>query len=188
MEPRHSDVRRQKARTIESAYTDSTGQLVVHFTAKLSGREKNAPMYIRLHADSLLQALGDTSTLPPPLRPYRAQPSSRTFGKSYEHGAIVYIADSIMQRGLRNVSGADTLRGAVGVPGPAAGLVPASNIALEYIAVNGKHLLIVVPAPNKTRWWRYAVAPFAFAGDIATFPVQLVIALIALSNDKIPLS
>lgn len=194
------DRQSQKIKRVKDVYTDSTGALLINFTAKKSWIKRRVAMHLRIPADSLLQYYTSCQHSIQPIQdscaPY-AMSWWISGGKSqYHHGPIVELTSEHSTAGFQYPPHQDSIHGQLELPTQ---LTHYNNFAgngsrytgtrmvMIYVPEHkpdtsnkyASQLIIAFPPSKHKRYYRYGMLPLTVAEDIVTGPFQGLALLIA---------
>ncbi|SFD98553.1 hypothetical protein SAMN05518672_10441 [Chitinophaga sp. CF118] len=193
----------QKVREIKDASIDSSGCLLINFTARLSWNQQKAPLHIRIPADSLLHMYVTNSQLT-----YYPADNQKYAGITKLHrvlsnpadklgyGVIAELTDKAVQRGFASPTYKDSINGKLQLPvslydyhfsDENGNSYKHSRLVLLYIPkqqlyqtnMKTDYLVIALPPSRKRTYWRYGLTPFSATADAITLPFQGLVALVA---------
>jgi hypothetical protein len=190
----------QKVHQIKDVYTDSSGATIINFTARLSRKEKDVPLHIRVPLDKLLM-IYDTAGE----KIYDPSPAEQeTYGIIHVHtpwspdttdkSTVLEFSRSVLQPGFYQGKVVDTVQGTLSLP--------ASKTAYPYYlgddhwhdyTVYGKRrdhivflyapvkalpgnglIAISIERSAKRRYGLYALMPLTVGVDAVTIPLQVI--------------
>lgn len=198
------DHRPQKVRNIRDAWADTAGNVIVNFEGKLSGSKRNAPAHMVVPVRRVINDFSPAISNKKYIEKKDSLPGIKMVSQLQEpnsdsiyNATEILLEQQMVLEGFYTPTDTDTLISQqfrlsvkptdykwsrINIP------VSPERLVLLYHpgtppqgpAFGGSDIVISVePSPKKRFRW-YLLMPVTVAADIATFPVQLIVAGVAL--------
>lgn len=190
----------QKVHQVKDAYTDSSGATIINFTARLSRKEKNVPLHVRIPLDTLLM-IYDTAGK----KIYDPSAAEKeTYGIIHLHtpwradstgkSTILEFSRDILRPGFFQGEVADTIRGILSLPASKMNYPSylgdkhshdytvygnrSDHIVFFYVPAKAlptkDYIAISIERSAKRRYGLYALMPLSVGVDAVTLPLQVI--------------
>lgn len=186
----------QKIRSVRNAYIAADHSLIVNFNGRLSGKERNVPLHMRVPVDALLSLYdkGPALQYSPSKTEREAYGITRIdragqYGDSLVCGTVLSLEREVLQKGYYTDTSLMALPGKLILPGSKHDF----KYRYHYEDLNAQHIVLLYipekPIPHKyrtdyvvlniepsaqKRYSRYGFIPFTSIADAATAPFQAI--------------